>query len=261
MGRQGSSGSGQAGELQRLRDEYARELQRTRETLGRMEGEQRSGQNMSTPETHEFSRSAPGTEAFKQDYSSWETLRRNVDLAMERYEASVSQRRHAPPRDRLDAGGSDRVPDAYRQSHRALLPVAGEAEEVDRDLRQSPSTVGASRSWLARRAGRRVAGLPPRADSRAGRDSALIALRFVTLLAIVAVPHATGQAVDRRRCARRGGADPRRQLPQHEHPGRRRPAPYRARARSCRARLLPALGTAVRGRGALVRRESGADCA
>ena len=116
-GRQGSGGSGRAGELERLRAEYARELQRTRETLGRMQGEQRSGQNMATPETHEFSRSAPGTEAFKQDYSGWERLRRDIDLAMERYEASGSTRvARETAADRLDAGGSDRVPDAYRRS-------------------------------------------------------------------------------------------------------------------------------------------------
>jgi hypothetical protein len=116
-GRLGSTGSGQPGDLQRLRDEYARELQRTRESLGRLQGEQRSGQNMSTPETHEFSRSAPGTEAFKQDYSRWETLRRDIDLAMEQYEASISRRlARGGAADRLDAGGSDRVPDAYRQS-------------------------------------------------------------------------------------------------------------------------------------------------
>jgi hypothetical protein len=116
-GSKGSSGSGQPGDLQRLREEYSRELQRTREALSRMQGEQRSGQNMATPETHEFSRSAPGTEAFKQDYSGWEALRREIDLAMERYEASVSDRliRNAAA-DRFDAGGSDRVPDAYRQS-------------------------------------------------------------------------------------------------------------------------------------------------
>lgn len=116
-GRQGSTGTGQPGDLQRLREQYSRELQRTRETLGRLQGEQRSGYNMSTPETHEFSRSAPGTEAFKQDYSGWQSLRRDVDLALERHEASVSARldRRAAT-DRLAAGGSDRVPDAYRQS-------------------------------------------------------------------------------------------------------------------------------------------------
>ena len=116
-GRQGSTGSGQAGELQRLRDEYARELQRARESLGRLQGEQRSGQHMSTPETHEFSRSAPGTEAFKQDYSRWAALRKDIDLAMERYEAATSRRLgRGDAAGRLDAGGSDRVPDAYRRS-------------------------------------------------------------------------------------------------------------------------------------------------
>ena len=116
-GSRGSTGSGQPGDLQRLREEYSRELQRTREALSRMQGEQRSGQDMATPETHEFSRSAPGTEAFKQDYSGWDALRREIDLAMERYEAAVSDRliRNAAA-DRFDAGGSDRVPDAYRQS-------------------------------------------------------------------------------------------------------------------------------------------------
>jgi hypothetical protein len=117
QGRQGSGGSGQAGELQRLRNEYARELQRARDSLGRLQGAPQSGQGMSTPETHEFSRSAPGTEAFKQDYSRWETLRKDIDLAMERYEANVSDRLgRAVAADRMDAGGSERVPDGYRQS-------------------------------------------------------------------------------------------------------------------------------------------------
>ena len=115
-GQQGSAGSGAAGELQRLRDEYARELQRTREALGRLQAEPRSGQMMATPETHEYSRSSPGTEAFKQDRSAWETLRRDIDLAMERYEAGGSRRPADDEGHRLDAGGSDRVPDAYRES-------------------------------------------------------------------------------------------------------------------------------------------------
>ena len=116
-GSRGSSGSGQPGDVQRLREEYSRELQRTRDALSRLQGEQRSGQNMSTPETHEFSRSAPGTEAFKQDYSGWDALRREIDLAMEQYEASVSDRLiRSAASDRLDAGGSERIPDGYRQS-------------------------------------------------------------------------------------------------------------------------------------------------
>ena len=70
----------------------------------------------STPEEQEFSRSAPGTEAFKQDRSNWESLRRNLDTALEKYEASVSDRlSRKESKDRFNAGGSDRVPDAYSQ--------------------------------------------------------------------------------------------------------------------------------------------------
>ena len=69
-----------------------------------------------TPEQEEFSRSAPGTEAFKQDRSDWESLRRNLDTALEKYEASVSDRlSRTQSKDRFSAGGSDRVPDAYSQ--------------------------------------------------------------------------------------------------------------------------------------------------
>ena len=74
------------------------------------------GANGSTPEEQEFSRSAPGTEAFKQDRGAWESLRKGVDSALEKYEASVSDRLVRSRRDdRFSAGGSDRVPDAYRQ--------------------------------------------------------------------------------------------------------------------------------------------------
>ena len=108
----GSRGSG--GEaVQRLRDEYGRELQRSREALGRMRAEQRGGGG-STPEEHEFSRSAPGNEAFKQDFSNWESLRKDVDLALEQFEAAASARLTPKNADRLSAGGSERIPDAYR---------------------------------------------------------------------------------------------------------------------------------------------------
>ena len=67
-----------------------------------------------TPEQHECSLSAPGTEAFKQDFTKWESLRKDLDLALERYDAAVSQRlAKRLAEDRLSAGGSDRVPDDY----------------------------------------------------------------------------------------------------------------------------------------------------
>jgi hypothetical protein len=114
-GRQGSTGAGDGGELQRLREEYARELQRARDALGRLQqAAPRDGLGGSTPEQHEYSLSAPGNEAFKQDFAKWESLRKDVNVALDRYESAVSQRlARKLAEDRLSAGASERVPDAY----------------------------------------------------------------------------------------------------------------------------------------------------
>jgi hypothetical protein len=114
----GPGGTGKGGaDLQQLRDEYARQLQRARQALGQNgQGDQRSGPGMSTPEHQEFSRSAPGTEAFKQDFTKWESLRKQIDLALEKYDAALSARlARKLSEDRLSAGGSERVPDAYER--------------------------------------------------------------------------------------------------------------------------------------------------
>jgi hypothetical protein len=116
-GRGGSTGAGQSAELQRLRDEYKKELQRARETLSRLDrSAPRAGQGGTTPEEHEWSVVDQGTEAFKQDFSRWESLRKALDQAIERYEASVfAKAAKKGLQDRLSAGGSDRVPDEYRR--------------------------------------------------------------------------------------------------------------------------------------------------
>ncbi len=117
QGRGGTSGDGrQAGDLEKLQQEYQRELERAQETLAQLaQGQQRSGKDMSTPEQQEFSRSAPGTEGYKQDRSDWESLRKAIDLSLEQYEASLSDRlARRPPEDRLNGGGSTGVPDRYR---------------------------------------------------------------------------------------------------------------------------------------------------
>lgn len=111
-GRSAGTGEGSGGELQKLREEYQRELTRARETMARLQ--QQAGGMGATPEEHEYSRSAPGTEQFKQDRSKWESLRKDVDLALERYEVAVSDRLARKTDDRLSAGASDRVPDNYR---------------------------------------------------------------------------------------------------------------------------------------------------
>jgi hypothetical protein len=117
-GQRGSQGDGQGGgDLARLQQEYNKELQRTRELMDRVQrGTPESGGRMTTPEEHEWSRSAPGTEAFKQDYAAWQSLAGDVARALERAEASVAGKlSSAIARDRLRAGGSERVPDAYKQ--------------------------------------------------------------------------------------------------------------------------------------------------
>jgi hypothetical protein len=118
QGRGGSSGAGQGGDLERLREEYARELQKARQTIERLQrSTPRDSLGGATPEHHEWSQADPGTEAFKQDYSGWQSLRKDVNQALERYESAVSaQIAEKTRRDRLSAGGSDRVPDAYRKS-------------------------------------------------------------------------------------------------------------------------------------------------
>jgi hypothetical protein len=118
----GRAGAGKAGgaapsELQQLRQEYAKELQQARESLGQMQqSAPRSGAGGTTPEKHEWSQADPGTQGFKQDFSAWQTLRKDINLALERTEARASARlAQAAAQDRLSAGGSDRVPDAYRK--------------------------------------------------------------------------------------------------------------------------------------------------
>jgi hypothetical protein len=122
--RAGKAGSGQPGEsgdkpgsgreLERLRAEYDRELKTAEDLLKRMgaQGASLGG----TPEHHEYSISSLGTEAWKQDHSNWDELRRGVHLAIERYESSLSEQlRQRETKDRLNAGGDERLPDEYRE--------------------------------------------------------------------------------------------------------------------------------------------------
>jgi hypothetical protein len=117
-GQRGARGDGQGGgDIARLQDEYNKELQRTRELMDRLRLDTpESGGRMTSPEQHEWSGSAPGTEAFKQDYAAWQSLSSDVAKVLERYEASVAGRlANALVKDRLRAGGSERVPDAYQK--------------------------------------------------------------------------------------------------------------------------------------------------
>lgn len=127
-GQRGGDANGADGEIGRLQAEYDRQLRQTRELMDSVQREQagqngpgQSGQNGSlgggTPMAHEFSRSAPGTEAFKQDYAKWDVLRKDVANALEQVEMSLSQRlSEREAKDRLNAGGDDRAPAEYAES-------------------------------------------------------------------------------------------------------------------------------------------------
>jgi len=100
------------------RQDMTREMENARQMLQRL-GRQDPAlgpQHMTTPEHHEFSTSAPGTEAFKQDFSRWEALRKNLQTALERAETGLSAKLHEQQnRDRLRAGATERLPEEYRK--------------------------------------------------------------------------------------------------------------------------------------------------
>jgi DNA repair exonuclease SbcCD ATPase subunit len=111
--------AGAAGDAARLRDEFARELQQTRELLEQLARENpevaRAGIGF-TFEGQGMVTSAPGTEPFKQDFERWEQLRKQVTLALEQAQSALSRKLQArDARDRLAAGGDDKPPAAYEQ--------------------------------------------------------------------------------------------------------------------------------------------------
>jgi Domain of unknown function (DUF4175) len=108
---------GASAEAQRLRDQHGQELQRARQTLSRLErSSSGAAPGGTSPEQHEWSQTDQGTEAFKQDFSQWASLKKDVHSALDRYDASVIAKAARKSADqRLSAGGSDRVPDAYRR--------------------------------------------------------------------------------------------------------------------------------------------------
>jgi hypothetical protein len=60
--------------------------------------------------------SAPGTEAWKQDFARWDELKIQSGAALERAEGTAAARlRDQQSNDRLNAGGTQAVPEAYRR--------------------------------------------------------------------------------------------------------------------------------------------------
>ena len=116
QGAQAGSGGNARRELEQLRQQYAdrmREADRLQQQLGGA----RQSSGGTTPEGQQMVTSAPGTEAFKQDFSRWEILHKDVTLGLERLEASLSKALlERAARERLKSGAADRAPDEYEQA-------------------------------------------------------------------------------------------------------------------------------------------------
>ena len=105
------------GALARLRRAYLWRLEQSRELLDALRRQSpeldRDLEQWAQPWQ---SVSAPGTEAFKQDFENWDSLRRNLENALQQFEAERSRELAAGEiRERLSAGPEEPLPERYRQ--------------------------------------------------------------------------------------------------------------------------------------------------
>ena len=112
-GGEGARGSGLAG----LRREYLRRLEHSRELLDVLRRQSPElDRDLEQWARHWQSVSAPGTEAYKQDFENWDSLRRNLENALQQFEAERSRELAAGEiRDRLSAGPEEPLPERYRR--------------------------------------------------------------------------------------------------------------------------------------------------
>ncbi len=98
-----------------------RQLQETKDLLDQVRRDDPSigrgaGLGTSFEEATRQTVTAPGTEAFKQDFAKWEDLRRQATQALENVESSLSKKLQAKrSKDRLAAGADDKAPPEYRR--------------------------------------------------------------------------------------------------------------------------------------------------
>lgn len=121
-GRGGTSGQGSGSsegnggerleQMQRDVNEQMRQAQQLAEDLRR----DNPGLQPATPDGSWWrSFSAPGTESFKQDFTQWESLKKNLLVALDDVETKLSgELRARQSSDRLNAGGHDAVSEPYR---------------------------------------------------------------------------------------------------------------------------------------------------
>jgi hypothetical protein len=122
--RAGEPGQGQGGSagdpatLDQLRSEIARQLRDVRELVNETprSNARTTGGPGSTYEGQGMVLSAPGSEGFKQDFAKWQELTREVTLALDETESTLSKRlQEKTSKDRLASGGDERPPAEYQQ--------------------------------------------------------------------------------------------------------------------------------------------------
>jgi hypothetical protein len=111
----GGAANGSGGRLQELQRDLTQQL-REAERLSEAIRRDHPGLRETNPDaTWWRSFSAPGTEAFKQDFSRWELLKKNLLVALEEVEADLSDKlREQENKERLNAGGHSAVSEEYR---------------------------------------------------------------------------------------------------------------------------------------------------
>jgi len=113
-----AQGSARTSDRERLQQEAARQLQQTRDLIEQLRREDPSLASGGTGFTFEgqgMTFSAPGTEAFKQDVSRWQTLREQATRALDRVSSNVSQRlaQTNGGTERASSGVDDKPPASY----------------------------------------------------------------------------------------------------------------------------------------------------
>src|SRR6185503_10686896 len=116
-----AAGAGTGSDLERLREQYARQFQETKDFIDQMRRDDPSltrggggGFTFEAPTSSGIS--APGTEAFKQDFAKWEEMRRQATQALDNVETSLSKKiQEKQIKDRLAAGADDNAPAGYEK--------------------------------------------------------------------------------------------------------------------------------------------------
>jgi hypothetical protein len=116
---QGQGGSsGDSAQLDQLRNQIQRQMQEVRQLLNdtQRSNARTEGGPGSTFEGQGMVLSAPGTQGFKQDFSKWQELTRQVTLALDDVESTASRKlQEKTSKDRLASGGDERAPAEYQE--------------------------------------------------------------------------------------------------------------------------------------------------